>query len=96
METKQDYTIMEGYELPSKGLIYDVPVNAHVDLRCLTGSDELKLLAHTTNQFKLLSDVIESCLIEKPAVHVYDMALGDYEYLLQRLRVVTYGTEYKM
>lgn len=96
MEQTQDYTIMEGYELPSKGLIYDVPVNPHVELRCLTGSDELKLLSHTTTQFKLLADVIESCLIEKPAVHVYDMALGDYEYLLQKLRVVTYGTEYKM
>lgn len=92
----QDYTIMEGYELPSKGLIYDTPIAANFELRCLTGSDELKLLASTTTQFKLLAEVIESCLIDKPAVHVYDMALGDYEYLLQRLRVVTYGPEYKM
>ena len=92
----QDYTIMEGYELPSKGLIYDKPISANFDLRCLTGSDELKLLASTTTQFKLLAEVIESCLIDKPAIHVYDMALGDYEYLLQRLRVVTYGPEYKM
>jgi hypothetical protein len=35
-------------------------------------------------------------MIEKYPVKVYDLALGDYEYLLHRLRIVTYGDEYKM
>ena len=97
MEERQtNYTIAEGYELPSKGLIYDKPVNSHVELRSMTARDEMKRLGPSTAQFKVLSDIIEGCMIEKPAIHVYDMALGDYEYLLHRLRVISYGDSYKM
>lgn len=93
-ERQTNYTIAENYTLPSRGLIYDKQVDAHVELRSMTARDEMKRCAPTTAQFKLLSDLIEGCLIEKPAVHVYDMALGDYEFLLHKLRVVTYGDEY--
>ena len=97
MEERQtNYTISEGYELPSKGLIYDAKINPHIELRSMTARDEMKRLAGSTAKFKVLCDIIEGCLIEKPKIHVYDMALGDYEYLLHRLRVVTYGTEYKL
>lgn len=95
-ERQTNYTVMEGYELPSKGLIYDAKVNPHVELRSMTAKDEMKRLAPSTTPLKTLADIIEGCMIEKPAIHVYDMALGDYEYLLHRLRVVTYGDEYKM
>lgn len=97
MEERQtNYTIGEGVELPSKGLIYDKPMSAHVELRSMTARDEMKRLSPSTTQFKTLADIIEGCMIEKPAVHVYDMALGDYEFLLHKLRIVTYGDEYKM
>lgn len=95
MEEK-NYTIAEGYFLPSKGLIYDKAVNPRVELRSMTARDEMKRCNPSSSQFKVLADIIESCLLEKPAVHVYDMALGDYEYLLHKLRIVTYGDEYKM
>ena len=97
MEERQtNYTIAEGYRLPSGGLIYDVEVNPMVELRSMSARDEMKRQNPTTAQFKLLADIIEGCLIEKPKIHVYDMALGDYEYLLHRLRVVTYGDAYKI
>lgn len=97
MEERQtNYTISEGYELPSKGLIYEPKISSHVELRSMTARDEMKRLAGSTAKFKVLCDIIEGCLIEKPKIHVYDMALGDYEYLLHRLRVVTYGNEYKL
>jgi len=91
-----NYTISEGMELPSKGLIYDKPVDAHIELRSMSGRDEMKRLSPSTTPFKTLADIIEGCMIEKPAIHVYDMAIGDYEFLLHRLRVVTYGDEYKV
>lgn len=90
-----NYTIGEGMELPSKGLIYKNQ-KAYVELRSMTARDEMKRLAPSPAKFKVLADIIEDCMIEKPAVHVYDMALGDYEYLLHRLRIVTYGDEYKI
>jgi hypothetical protein len=95
-ERQTNYTIGEGMELPSKGLIYDKKVNPHIELRSMTARDEMKRLSPSTTQFKTLADIIEGCMIEKPAISVYDMALGDYEYLLHRLRIVTYGDEYKM
>lgn len=97
MEGRQtNYTIAETYDLPSGGKIYDKEINPHVELRSMTARDEMKRLNPTSSQFKTLADIIESCMIEKPAIHVYDMALGDYEFLLHKLRIVTYGDEYKM
>lgn len=32
----------------------------------------------------------------KAGISVYDMCLGDYQFLMHKLRVVTYGSEYKM
>ena len=97
METRQtDYTVMEGYELPSKGKIYSENVNPHVELRSMTARDEMKRLSPSSTPLKTLADIIEGCCIEKPGVHVYDMALGDYEFLLHKLRIVTYGEDYRV
>ena len=95
VERQTDYTIMEGYELPSKGKIYAENVNPHIELRSMTARDEMKRLSPSSTPLKTLADIIEDCFIEKPAIHVYDMCLGDYEYLLHRLRIVTYGDSYK-
>ena len=91
-----DYTIMEGYELPSKGKIYSENVNPHIELRSMTARDEMKRLSPSSTPLKTLADIIEDCCIEKPKIHVYDMSLGDYEFLLHKLRIVTYGEDYKV
>ena len=96
MERQTDYTIMEGYELPSKGRIYNETVDPHIELRSMTARDEMKRLSPSSTPLKTLADIIEGCCIEKPAVHVYDMSLGDYEFLLHKLRIVTYGEDYKV
>ena len=95
-ERLTDYTIMEGYELPSKGKIYPEHLNPHIELRSMTARDEMKRLSPSSTPLKTLADIIEGCCIEKPAVHVYDMSLGDYEFLLHKLRIVTYGEDYKV
>ena len=87
-ERQTNYTIGEGFILPSMGKIYDKAVNPNVELRSMTARDEMKRLSPSTTQFKKLADIIEGCMIEKPAIHVYDMALGDYEFLLHKLRIV--------
>ena len=95
-ERLTDYTIMEGYELPSKGKIYSENVNPHIELRSMTARDEMKRLSPSSTPLKTLADIIEGCCVEKPAIHVYDMSLGDYEFLLHKLRIVTYGEDYKV
>ena len=95
-ERQTDYTIMEGYELPSKGKIYLENVNPHIELRSMTARDEMKRLSPSSTPLKTLADIIEGCCVEKPGIHVYDMSLGDYEFLLHKLRIVTYGEDYKV
>lgn len=95
-ERQTNYTIMEGYELPSGGKIYDADVKSHIELRSMTARDEMKRLSPSTTPLKTLSDIIEGCCIEKPAIHVYDMCTGDYEFLLHKLRIVTYGEKYNL
>lgn len=96
MEKQTKYTIAEGSILPSNGTIYDVPVNPVIELRSMTCRDEMKRLSPSATPFKTLADIIEGCMLEQPAVHVYDMAVGDYEYLLHRLRIISYGENYKV
>ena len=95
-ERQTNYTIMEGYELPSKGKIYSETVDPHIELRSMTARDEMRRLSPSSTPLKTLADIIEDCCVEKPGVHVYDMSLGDYEFLLHKLRIVTYGEDYKV
>jgi len=88
-------TIWEDFELPSKGKVYDKPINSRVSLRSMTTMEEMMRLSHSDTPYKVISDIIEACMKVKPEIHVYDMCLGDYLFLLQKLIIVTYGPEYK-
>lgn len=89
-----DYTISEYCTLPSKGLIYGKPVNPEIQLRSMTTEEEMRRLSTTDNPYKTLCDIIDACMIEPCGIKTYDMCLGDYQYLLHRMRVVTYGSDY--
>lgn len=89
-----EYTIAEDYTLPSMGKIYDGEVNPHIKIRSMTTGEEMKRLAHSGRTYQNICEIIDDCLVEKPGISVYDMHLGDYQFLLHKLRVVTYGNEY--
>lgn len=90
------YTISEEFTLPSKGLLYNKSFNPVVKLKSMTTEHEMRRLAHSERPYKVLCDIIEDCIIgEKPPIPVYDMYIGDYQFLLHKLRTVTYGSDYK-
>ena len=92
-----NYSIAETFTLPSKGLIYDRKVNPQVKLRSMTTTEEMRRLSHTNTPYKTLCDIIDACMVDgvdSVGISSYDMHLGDYQYLLHRLRVVTYGSAY--
>ena len=93
-----NWTLAEEFTLPSEGKIYpaEKKVNAKVKLRSMTTEEEMKRLGHSPYVYKMFSDMIDDCLIEKPGISAYDMCLGDYQFLLYRLRQVTYGADYKI
>ena len=89
-------TIVENYTLPSKGLIYDNPINPDVTIRSMTLAEEMRRLQSTDETYRPMSEVIDDCIENKLPMSSYDMCLGDYQYLLHKLRVVTYGQDYKL
>lgn len=93
---EEKYTVAEEYELPSKGAIYNKAVNPHIRLRPMTVREEMKRTGKTNSEYRVLSEIIEACMIEKPAISVYDMHVGDFDYLLHKLRVTSHGPKYKM
>lgn len=91
-----DYTLTGTYTLPSLGKIYNVDVNPNIKIRSMTVSEEMKRLNSSDRPYKNIADIIDDCLIDKPGISAYDMCLGDFQFLLHRLRVVTYGSKYKL
>lgn len=91
-----DYTIGESYTLPSKGQVYSETVNPQIKIRSMTTQEEMKRLGHSDAPYKLLSEIIDDCLVENPGISAYDLCIGDYQYLLHRLRAVTYGADYNI
>lgn len=90
------YTIAEDFTLPSLGKVYKKQINPIVKLRSMSTEDEMLRLSHSERPYKLLCDMIENCIVgDKPGISVYDMCLADYQFLLHKLRIVTYGSEYQ-
>lgn len=90
------YTIAEDFTLPSLGKLYSGQINPHIKLRSMTVEEEMKRLTPSETPYKTLCDIIDDCTVESCGISSYDMCLGDFQYLLHRLRVVTYGSEYKL
>ena len=91
-----DFTIAQEYTLPSEGKVYKQNVNPQVKLRSMTTAEEMKRLNHSDRPYKAMSEIIDDCLVSDLGISAYDLCITDYQYLLHRLRVVTYGPEYKL
>lgn len=89
-----DYTITGNFILPSLGKVYSSEIDPNVTLRTMTTAEEMKRLSRSDFPYKTMSDIIKDCMVSGPAVHPYDMCLGDYLFLLYKLRTVTYGPSY--
>lgn len=91
-----NYSIAEEYTLPSGGKVYSQTVNPVVKIRSMTTEEEMKRLAPSDRAYKNICEIIDDCLVEDPGISSYDMCLADYQFLLHKLRVVTYGSDYNI
>lgn len=89
-----NYSIAEEYTLPSNGKVYTENVNPVIKIRSMTTQEEMKRLAPSERAYKNICEIIDDCLVEDPGISAYDMCLADYQFLLHKLRVVTYGSDY--
>lgn len=93
-----EYVIAENYTLPSHGLVYDRKINPDVKLRSMTVREEMRRMNPSTDgtSYKTLAEIIDNCLIEKPGISAYDLCLGDFQFLMHKLRIVTFGSNYSV
>lgn len=96
MNNQKDYTISEFYTLPSEGKVYSPLIDPQIELRSMTTAEEMRRLSITDHPYENLCSIIDDCLVKGPNISSYDMCLGDYQFLLYKLRLVTYGSEYKL
>ena len=92
--SNKNYSIAEEYTLPSLGKVYTQNVNPVVKIRSMTTEEEMRRLAPSDKNYKNICEIIDECLVENPGISSYDMCLADYQFLLHKLRVVTYGSDY--
>lgn len=89
-------TIQEQFKLPSNGLVYQTKVNPIVHLRSMTTAEEMKRLQPSDSPYWTICSIIDDCGALDSGISSYDMCLGDYQYLLYMLRVVTHGSNYQI
>lgn len=92
----QNLPIVEQFTLPSLGRVYNREINPNISLRSMTTADEMRRTGTSERPLQQMASIIDDCLVDKPGISSYDMIMGDYIFLLHKLRVVTYGPEYKM
>ena len=90
----QDYVIAEEYTLPSKGMVYSKAIDPVVKIRSMTTNEEMKRLGQSKLPYKMISEIIDDCLVKKPGISAYDLCIADFQFLYHKLRIVTYGKEY--
>ena len=89
--------IVEECTLPSKGLIYDDgKVNPDVVLSSMKTKHEMLRLSATDDSNRVMANIIDDCLESDLGVSSYDLCLGDFYFLMMKLRVASFGPNYYM
>ena len=91
-----DYTIANEYTLPSRGKVYGKEITPQFKLRSMTTAEEMKRLNHSDRPHKAMAEIIDDCLVESIGISAYDLCIADYQYMLHKLRIVTYGPSYRL
>lgn len=93
---QENYTLSGDFTLPSRGEIYTPSFDPHVKLRSMTVMEDMKRLSMDELTNEVLADIIDACTISELPISSYDMCMGDFEYLLHKVRVITHGQKYPM
>lgn len=88
--------IVEHLCLPSKGMIYEEDISPEFELSSMKTKHEMLRLSATEESQKIMAQIIDDCIVGDLGISSYDLCLGDFQYLLYKLRTVTFGPEYEL
>lgn len=86
--------IAECFTLPSRGLLYE-GVDPEIALASMKTKHEMLRLSATDDSQRIMSEIIDDCLVNDIGISSYDLCLGDFQFLLYKLRIITFGPEYE-
>lgn len=92
MAEKNDIIITEQCVLPSGGNIYRNLDTPKMEITSMTIMHELKRLKPSEDVYKVLAEILDDCILTDIGMSSYDLCLGDFQYLIYRLRAATYGS----
>lgn len=82
--------ITETVHMPSKGLLNNVP--KEIVIKAIQRKDKKKMLMSETDD--VLLSLLQSSIVDPLDFNVYDLLPFEAEYLLYRLRILTYGAQH--
>lgn len=91
-----NFTIANEYQLPSKGIVYNRDMSPSFKLRSMTTMEEMKRLNHSDKPNKNMAEIMDDCLVDDIGMSAYDLCVPDFQFMLNKLRIVTYGPSYKL
>ena len=91
-----NFTIANEYTLPSQGKVYDREMNPNFKLRSMTTIEEMKRLNHSDRPNRNIAEIMDDCVVDRIGISAYDLCLPDFQFMLHKLRIVTYGSDYKL
>lgn len=95
---KSKSTITESYTIPSAGskIYQGLEIPDTFTLRAMTTLEEKMRLA-SSDGFKVIPQIIKACCVEPEATpDLKRLKIFDLQFLMYKLRVVTYGPEYEV
>lgn len=81
--------------LPTNGHLYGSDGPVDVTLRAMTGREE-KMLFGTTGNDDKINEILQACIVSPQGMSVDDLINDDLHFLLLKLRIHTYGSDYKI
>lgn len=89
--------IVEECTLPSQGKVYDEgSVNPDVILSSMTTQHEMLRLSATEESNRVMAEILDDCIESDLGISTYDLCLGDFQFLMFKLRIVTFGNDYEL
>lgn len=94
MTKRSRVAITETYELPSRGIIYGGSIPASITLRAMTTMEEKMRLSSTG--MNVIPNLVKACIVEPEDIDIGKLKLSDLQFLMYKLRIITYGEDYKV
>lgn len=85
----QNTALTEDVQMISRGILKNIPPT--ITIKALQRKDKKKVLMSNTDD--VLLSLLQSCIVNPKDFNVYDLLPFESQYLLYRLRILTYGNE---